>query len=386
MSLSLSNYKRISGLIETTTLADNDVFAIDNSNDSASKKVTYTSLKTLLKNYFKLGSLTSGYYIQGNSYASDLGLLDTQAHTQVGLIGSVLADIAPVEASTTASQAYQAGSYLIYNNQLYMVTVDIASGGTITVGTNVTSVSAMSALISAVLSLADAYDGSSSYVAGDIVTHNGYLYICTGQTTGNWNSSKWSSTTVADLVDSLSDDIGDIGNLNTTANTNLVAAINEVDSHADTNATAISSLTANMSDAYSSSSTYAVGDYCIHDNTLYRCTTAITTAEAWTAGHWTATTIADELEKIGFHDLIVVTLPGITSLPKTFNVTGITSDHELVQEGFGYVSPASSLGSDWNINTGSGTVQVTGTMSGSTSTTIKVTMGIPNKKITGVAQ
>ena len=50
-----------------------------------------------------------------------------------------------------------------------------------------------------------------------------------------------------------------------------------------------------ITDAYSSSSTYEVGDYCIYENTLYKCTTAISTAEAWNSAHWTATTIATEL-------------------------------------------------------------------------------------------
>ena len=40
------------------------------------------------------------------------------------------------------------------------------------------------------------------------------------------------------------------------------------------------------STAYSSSSTYAVGDMCVYNNELYVCTTAITTAEAWTSSHW----------------------------------------------------------------------------------------------------
>lgn len=50
-----------------------------------------------------------------------------------------------------------------------------------------------------------------------------------------------------------------------------------------------------IADEYSTSSTYAVGDYCIYDGQLYRCTTAITTAEAWTAGHWEAVNVGDEL-------------------------------------------------------------------------------------------
>lgn len=46
---------------------------------------------------------------------------------------------------------------------------------------------------------------------------------------------------------------------------------------------------------YSSSSTYAVGDYVIYNGSLYRCTTAITTAETWTAAHWTAAVLADDV-------------------------------------------------------------------------------------------
>ena len=46
---------------------------------------------------------------------------------------------------------------------------------------------------------------------------------------------------------------------------------------------------------YSASSTYAVGEYVMYNNALYRCTTAITTAEAWTAAHWTAAKIGEDL-------------------------------------------------------------------------------------------
>ena len=49
---------------------------------------------------------------------------------------------------------------------------------------------------------------------------------------------------------------------------------------------------------YSSSATYAMGAYCTHENTLYKCTTAITTAEAWTAGHWTAVSVGAVLASI----------------------------------------------------------------------------------------
>lgn len=52
---------------------------------------------------------------------------------------------------------------------------------------------------------------------------------------------------------------------------------------------------AQVADEYSSSSTYAVGDIVNYLGTTYRCTTAITTAENWTAGHWTPVKIAKEV-------------------------------------------------------------------------------------------
>lgn len=51
---------------------------------------------------------------------------------------------------------------------------------------------------------------------------------------------------------------------------------------------------AQSADGYDASRSYAVGDYCLHDGTLYRCTTA-TAGEAWNAAHWVATTLAAEL-------------------------------------------------------------------------------------------
>lgn len=48
--------------------------------------------------------------------------------------------VAPTEASSTASAAHAAGTYFLYNGSLYRATADIASGGTITPGTNCAAV------------------------------------------------------------------------------------------------------------------------------------------------------------------------------------------------------------------------------------------------------
>lgn len=47
--------------------------------------------------------------------------------------------------------------------------------------------------------------------------------------------------------------------------------------------------------AYDPEGSYAVGDYCTHGGGLHKCNTPIPSGEAWTAEHWTETTVAAEL-------------------------------------------------------------------------------------------
>ena len=53
-----------------------------------------------------------------------------------------------------------------------------------------------------------------------------------------------------------------------------------------------------VASAYSATKTYAVGDYAIQNGNLYRCTTAITTAESFTAAHWTQVVLGDEVTQL----------------------------------------------------------------------------------------
>lgn len=55
--------------------------------------------------------------------------------------------------------------------------------------------------------------------------------------------------------------------------------------------------TANFAPAFSEVTSYAVGDYVIYNNVLYRCTTAHT-AGVWVAGHFTAVTVGGDLSDI----------------------------------------------------------------------------------------
>lgn len=90
---------------------------------------------------------------------------------------------------------------------------------------------------------------------------------------------------------------------------------------------------------YSSSSTYAVGDYVWYDGDLYRCTTAITTAEAWTSGHWAEVALADEVSDLKSNLEILnsyVVEEKLTDLPNTikgnFEITK-NADDDIVISG-----------------------------------------------------
>lgn len=50
-----------------------------------------------------------------------------------------------------------------------------------------------------------------------------------------------------------------------------------------------------VADEYSSKRTYAVGDFCLYKKAIYRCTTAVTTAELWNSGHWEKTSAGREI-------------------------------------------------------------------------------------------
>lgn len=100
-----------------------------------------------------------------------------------------------------------------------------------------------------------------------------------------------------------------------------------------------------VAETYSSGSTYAVGDYCIYNNALYRCSTAITTAEAWTAGHWTAVAMANEVSQLNadLNDVEFAIYGKSSELPLTDVTTGkyIDSDGTIKNGGvyqYGFIA------------------------------------------------
>lgn len=98
---------------------------------------------------------------------------------------------------------------------------------------------------------------------------------------------------VANVYQSSTDTVVDPGTIIPSVQ-NLISAINAAVASIPAD---YSALWATLAPAYSSK-TYAVGDYCTNGGVLYRCIVPITAAESWTAAHWTAANIGNDLSAL----------------------------------------------------------------------------------------
>lgn len=123
---------------------------------------------------------------------------------------------------------------------------------------------------------------------------------------------------------------------------------------------------------YSSSATYAVGDYCVHDNKMYRCTTAISTAENWNSAHWSLVIISDELKSKKSGTVTSVTIKGTSPIVSS-------SESAITTSGTRTISHANS-----GVTAGtykSVTVNATGHVTDGTNPTTLSGYGITDAKI-----
>lgn len=77
--------------------------------------------------------------------------------------------------------------------------------------------------------IATEYDPTETYAKGDVAIYENVLYICTASngTTGTFDPSKWTATTIDNVI-------GDLSSLTTSEKSSLVGAVNEVDTELDT--------------------------------------------------------------------------------------------------------------------------------------------------------
>lgn len=102
----------------------------------------------------------------------------------------------------------------------------------------------------------------------------------------------------------------------------------------------------NLAPYYDATQTYAVGDMVMYKDNLYECSTAITTAEAWTAAHWTQCSLATKMSDVNNVVLVQPSEPSDagnkvwidsdtleeTSVPTMGDIEDLESDVDALQE------------------------------------------------------
>lgn len=79
-------------------------------------------------------------------------------------------------------------------------------------------------------------------------------------------------------------------------------------------------------EVYDNTQTYDVGDYCIYNNVLYRCKTAVTTAESFDSSKWEATNITSRL-KLMDRNIVTAKVNSTTTMAQqytNYTITGYT--------------------------------------------------------------
>lgn len=116
------------------------------------------------------------------------------------------------------------------------------------------------------------YDPNQTYYSGQTCYHEGKEYICnTDGTSGTWDPSKWTETSVNAMLDNISVLGGSVSDIR-----NMIAS------------------------NYDYSLTYAAGDYVLHNELLYRALQAVPVGydpQLYPA-YWTVVTIGSELKSI----------------------------------------------------------------------------------------
>lgn len=138
--------------------------------------------------------------------------------------------------------------------------------------------------------IAVTFSASSTYKVGDYVLYNHTLYRCkTAITTaGTWDASKWDAAKTQDIFKGSAPGLVPAPTAQDVANKNMLAADGTFVPHQDLSEYIKEvNLGDIVAEVFSTSKTYAVGDYVIHEKKLHRCTTAVQTAGDWSSSNWT---------------------------------------------------------------------------------------------------
>ena len=134
-----------------------------------------------------------------------------------------------------------------------------------------------------------------------------------------WENSPSENTPIsAENLNNIENGIEDL-------DTRLTTAEGEIDT-AQTDINNAEAVIGNETDTYSASSTYALGSLVIYSSLLYKCTTAITVAEAWNIAKWTQIDLVNISDDLRWKKIWVN--PNPNSAFESQNITLINSNYD----------------------------------------------------------
>ena len=431
MALNLNTYKRIKDLNEKSTLADGDFLVSDNAEENSSKKFTFANLCTQLLTKLKIGTLGTGYFIGGQNVAQDLANLDGQLHLTDNAAGNKVADVGYTNTGILQKTVgTEVSNVMVTDGTPTQNSVNpVQSGAVYGIAEDVNNMGdAVDALEAAVGDITDLETTATDLVeavnevkgtAGNKVADVGYtntgilqktvgtevsnVMVTDGTPTQNSVNPVQSGAVygiaedvnnMGDAVDALEAAVGDITDLETTA-TDLVEAVNEVKGTADNGVKYVSqtlteaqktqarsnigaadsgSITnilgdlATVQSSTTASRAYAIGEYLIMSQKLYRVTAAISSGGTITVGtNVVQTTVASELANnaLYFTGITVSAATNGTILSKSD--ARITADHVVASCTF---AVPGNVTTDAAWTTAAGSLTMTGTCTAATTANI----------------
>ena len=214
--------------------------------------------------------------------------IDTLINANTSNIANIFADIADTWSDQTN---YLQGAYVIHNGHLYKATTannagtwasqnwtsitlaSAISANTAAIATNASAISAVGDMV------ADTYNPSTTYYKGAICKKDGVLYKATAQTTGTWDSTKWSAIDLAEEVVEKIDET-------------VITATPEFTSFATEN--------------------YSAGDYILISGVLHKAITNISELDTFTSSNVQQVTVGSELTSLNDH-IVALEAPSFTS-------------------------------------------------------------------------
>lgn len=160
-------------------------------------------------------------------------------------------------------------------------------------------------LIDNTVSASDEFSKLNTYNVGDYCIYQGVLYKCTTAitTAGEWDATKWKATSID-------------------------KELKEISSYTESKDV--------ISDKYDSSKTYSVGDYCIYDDTLYKCKTQITSAEEFDSSKWEPTNCGKEFEVLN-SNLTELQSVDITPVSNNYAAVNTSGTYAYIKNGICYL-------------------------------------------------